>query len=371
MARYSGEVPPCHRLALLRLLALAAGTLVGLAQAQGPAPAHEIDTVDDCQGVTPGRPWRLDLRLDNDLLGGQDEGYTGGMWIGLASPRYHRAEDTRCLPRPMQAWQRLTRALEPAQPDGRQFHVSIGQALWTPSDGSREDLIVDDRPYAAAMVVSLASNVRQGNTLHVSTLRLGMVGPVVGGRHLQSLIHRLTGSAQPRGWSQQLHNEPVFQLGHQRLRRVADTRGEQGPFGWSQDVLVHAGGAVGNLATLASVGAEWRFGRGLDDDFGSLPLRPGGEAAGGDTRPPRDDAHAHAFLSLEGRWLLHDISLDGNSFRASHAVERRPFVLASGYGVAMSWGGWKLVVSRYHRTREFDGQQRRPVFGSITLARTL
>lgn len=331
-----------------------------------PPPVDErADARHGCDGIAPGRGWALDTRLDNDLIGGQDEGYTAGIWVAFRSPLYGSLDAMRCLPEPVHAWQHATAALEPDAVDGRQVMFSFGQALWTPGDGQRRDLIVEDRPYAAALVVSLASNARAGDRLHASVLRLGMVGPAVGGRHLQRVIHRITASEQPQGWSNQLRNEPVFQLGHERLRRRTLAVGEGG---WGSDMVTRWGGAVGTLATAASTGVEWRAGKGLRDDFGSVPLRPAGEAAAARDAAPRTGWAGHGFVSLDARWLLRDISLDGNTFRDSHSVDRRPFGLTAGYGFAVERGDWRLVIARYHRTREFDGQQRAPVFGSVTVS---
>jgi hypothetical protein len=40
-----------------------------------------------------------------------------------------------------------------------------------------------------------------------------------------------------------------------------------------------------------------------------------------------------------------------------------------GYGVALTWGAWRMVLARFHRTREFEGQRNRPIFGSLTASR--
>jgi len=41
----------------------------------------------------------------------------------------------------------------------------------------------------------------------------------------------------------------------------------------------------------------------------------------------------------------------------------------------MAWRGWagrgNFALARYHRTREFEGQKERPLFGSFTISRTL
>ncbi len=69
--------------------------------------------------------------------------------------------------------------------------------------------------------------------------------------------------------------------------------------------------------------------------------------------------------------MLRDITLDGNSFRDSHSVDKRPFVADIGYGFSLLYDRWKFALARYHRTREFDGQRVTPVYGSFTISRSL
>jgi hypothetical protein len=64
--------------------------------------------------------------------------------------------------------------------------------------------------------------------------------------------------------------------------------------------------------------------------------------------------------------VAHDITLDGNMWKASHHVNRRPFVADFGRGVTVSRGRWKFALASYIRTREFDGQAEPPNFGSFT-----
>ncbi len=67
--------------------------------------------------------------------------------------------------------------------------------------------------------------------------------------------------------------------------------------------------------------------------------------------------------------MIRDITLDGNTFRNSHSVDKRHVVAYGGYGVAVMYGRWS--AARYHSTREFNGQRQSPVFGSFTISRSL
>ena len=210
-------------------------------------------------------------------------------------------------------------------------------------------------------------NGRDQDRLRTTQLQFGMLGPAAQGRQVQDLVHRLTGSEAFEGWRHQLHDEPVFRLIHERMRRHA---GEPGARGWGWDAIAHWGGTLGTISTYANAGAEFRFGKSLPDDFGSTPLRPAGE----NTAPTgaRGQLHGgHVFFTFDARAVARDITLDGNTFRDSHRVDKRALVGEIGYGVALMRGKWKFALARYHRSREFEGQKQRPVFGSFTISRTL
>lgn len=242
----------------------------------------------------------------------------------------------------------------------------VGQLLYTPTDRNRTDLIADDRPYAAALLLSFGYNARKGDRLRTTQLRLGMVGPSAFGEQVQNRWHDVIGSDRFDGWDHQLRDEPVLQLIHERRKRLGR---RETPGGWGWDLTRHWGGSLGNFATYANVGGEWRFGARLPDDFGTAPLRPAGE----NTSPVKEVAdrrwHGHVFVAVDARWVLHDITLDGNTFKSSHSVDKRPMVADIGYGVALHRGHWRFALARYHRTREFDGQEDIPVYGTFTIGR--
>lgn len=325
-----------------------------------------------CQGNAPDSgyshaPSTLNVRLDNDILGGtgQDQGYSNGLKITWVSPNIADYANDPCLPAPARAINRYLNWLQAGEFEQQNMVISFGQALFTPHDKDRTDLITTDRPYAAILALGIGYQARSHNTLRVSHLALGVVGPAALGKPIQNGVHKMLGSERFRGWDNQLHNEPIVQLMHERLYRIA---GQPSRSGWGWDAIGHAGGALGNLAIHANIGGELRYGFRLPDDFGSSPLRP----AGDNSAPPgahsaNDGWAGHAFVSIDARAVARDLTLDGNTFRSSHKVDKRHFVGEVGYGLSFTRGAWKVTLARYHRSREFNGQPKRPVFGSMTI----
>lgn len=313
----------------------------------------------------------ITLRIDNDLFGrkDQDQGYTNGLLITAMSPNLADYRNDPCLPRIARWANRYLNWLHPGGFEQQNMVVSFGQELFTPSDDAATELQVDDRPYAAALMLSLGYNARLGDKLRSTQLRLGIVGPSAYGQEVQDAWHDLIGVRHFAGWQHQLRDEPVVQLIKERMRRyAADVEPEDRR--WGQDLIVHWGGSLGNFATYLNAGAEWRMGWKLPDDFGSTPLRPAGENTA-PTRKGRIDRgwSGHIFATFDARWVFYDITLDGNTSKDSHSVDSKPFVADIGYGVALTRGKWKVAFARYFRSTEFEGQVDRPVFGSFTVSR--
>lgn len=312
----------------------------------------------------------VSLRVDNDLFGSQDQGYTSGVGLSLVSPNLKNYTGDPCLPA-LARW--INGHVERIQPEGydqQNMVLSISQSLYTPNDPRRTDLIQNDRPYAGALLVRLGYNAREDNHLRTTQLALGTVGPAALGKQSQQLIHRITGSEEFLGWDRQLRNEPVVNLIHERSDRLPARALGNGNLQW--DAIGHWGGALGNFATYMNTGFELRLGRDLPDDFGSSPVRP----AGNNTAPTIDrrvDAgwSWHAFLAADARWVLRDITLDGNTFKNSHSVDREAVVGDAALGFAVIRGRTKFAFARYFRTREFHGQQEHPNYGSFTISRAL
>lgn len=333
------------------------------------------------------------FRLENDLFAGTDRNYTNGVALALVSRDIEGPLRTDCLPRPLGLYVGFLDAVDPgfrqragAETATQNVVLRIGQAMYTPADKTRTDLIEDDRPYAGLLYLGLAWNRRTRphdagyESLDSRELTLGVIGPWSQAERSQDLVHRLRGFDRFRGWGNQLHNEPAFQLAVERKFKPR-LEGAVRP-GWGHDAIGSYAVRVGNIETSASAGLEFRWGRNIANDFGSYSIRPGGEnrppSAATDLRAthPRSIGAprpgAHAFAHLEAKAVAWDFSLDGNLFRASHHVSRRPWVAQAALGISSQWlvarHGVRLALMRVWRTREFDEQVSRHAFGSVALS---
>ncbi|WP_197053305.1 lipid A deacylase LpxR family protein [Litchfieldella xinjiangensis] len=238
--------------------------------------------------------------------------------------------------------------------------------IYTPTDLREQDLIEDDRPYAGVTMLGLSLHETQEyggwrQTTDVG-LDVGLVGPGSGAKSIQREVHRVLHSRMPRGWDNQLDNEPLVNLGLRRQwwlgHRLGSLELEHGP---------HASAALGNLYTYAGGGYAFRVGQSLSRSSGIPVTSPG--HTGRDYYEAEGPFSWFVFASLEGRYMAHNLLLDGNTWTDSHSVDRREGVGDASLGLAMTWDRWKLSLTSVWRTKEFEGQASHDKFGSLRVSR--
>lgn len=248
--------------------------------------------------------------------------------------------------------------------DGGAYRLT--HQIYTPDNIRIPRLIENDRPYAGLLMggVSLFDNVRHLGWREARSLNLdvGMVGPASGAEVVQREFHEVIGGDKPRGWDHQLDNEPVVNASYKHAwiggSSLGDLDIEYGP---------RLGFSLGNLYTYAATGLGVRIGSELDSSFGIPAIAP---AQGGWSHFQRGQGfNWQLFASLEGRYMAHNLLLDGNTFEDSHSVDRNEWVGDALVGASLTWDRWQVTFAHAWRTDEFAGQDSHHAFGSITLSR--
>lgn len=313
----------------------------------------------------PGRMETFIFYLENDIVGNTDEHYTSALKLMWISKDLNNDENG--LPGPA-GW------LADRFPgvDRRNFlhnwSLSLGQNIYTPEDTQKEGLIEDDRPYAGWTYFSLGLHAKNFNILNSVELSLGLVGPSSMAEETQKNLHDVTHNDKPKGWKNQLEDEPGLLLSwirHWRTARI-DARG------WAADLIPHGGVTLGNVYTYANAGFEVRAGYNLPVDFGTALIRPGGGTAApvglGDPRLNSGPFGVNLFAGLDGRAVAQNIFLDGNTFTDSHSVDKENFVADIYAGFSIVFRQLKVTYTHVYRTEEFEGQDEGQFFGSISVA---
>lgn len=294
------------------------------------------------------------LRIENDgLASGDDDHFTSGVELNWS---FAPADDH---------W---TQRIAGTLPDSLIGHADrvayrLTHQIYTPEELRESALIEHDRPYVGLMFggISFYEDVARGNWRQATDLHLdvGMIGPSSQADRIQREAHRFTESDRPDGWDNQLGDEPVLNATFRRQWWYEQPLG-----GKSFSHGPSVGAALGNLYVYANGGYGVRWGD-AGTGLPSVTPNPGSRQ----TFTQRSGLRWYLFASVEGYYMAHNLTLDGNTFKSSHSVDRREWVGDLTGGVALAWDAWQLTYTAVSRSREFHGQDGHDVFGAITLAR--
>lgn len=309
------------------------------------------------------RDWTFNLIEENDSLLHGDKHYTQGLYTSLFAAQ--RSGEDRWFDRLRSVADAI---MLPAEGGRLYFGGFFGQSIFTPEDKQLVPPDPTDRPYAGWLYGGASLYRETDRTLDRATLTVGLVGPGAGGRKVQNHWHSFTYSIfhapKAEGWSDQLENEPGIVLSEERKWRFAASLG---PF--EADLLPEANVSLGNIFTYAGAGAMVRFGQRLHADWGQPRIQPALSGSDFIKRDALRDGPAwYVFAGTEGRAVLHNIFLDGNTWRDSPSVDRKPLVadLVVGAAIATGWG--RFGVSYTYRTEEFDDQRGPDAFAALNLS---
>jgi len=309
------------------------------------------------------------IYLENDYFAGKDGEYSNGLkltWSSSIKDQY-----------PKDVWPHrwlypLVRHIPFEKYPDRKKNITFafGQNIYTPEDIEAEEVVEDERPYAGITYLSLGFHSRLEREMDSIEVSLGLVGPNSYAEQCQKAVHRVFDDIQPKGWDNQLNNEPVLEIVYEHKKKIIQT-GITGGFG--QDLILNTGGGLGNALTYYNLGLAYRIGWNMPNDFGIFPIRPISSFNGSfDEKDPRSAKNSKIgvqfFASVEGRAVLYNIFLDGNTFTDSHSVNKKPVVGDFVTGIDVSMGNAQLSFALVHRSKEYETQSEAQKFASINFS---
>jgi lipid A 3-O-deacylase len=286
----------------------------------------------------------ISLTAENDAVSKSDRHYTQGARLSYLS-----ADDG--LP----GWSEVLSKSLPAlgySLSAQKFGIAVGQEVYTPEDLQTTVLQVEDRPYVGWLYGRFTLQRRgpvsdRWAVMEGFHLDLGVIGPESQANDLQKVWH----GQDPQGWQHQLKTEPGINFHYER-RYHFSLAGES--TGWVVRLIPHLGGSAGNIQTLLRGGGSIRAGYNIPNEF-----------ATGGPREYRFGGYLHT--GVDGRFVLHNIFLDGNTWRDSHRVTKRPFVGDFMTGFVAVLKRVELGITYVFRSREFNDQESSDSFGSATV----
>lgn len=347
--------PKPHRSRAGRMAGAASITLAGALGISAYAGGLATDSAGCAED--PGaskREWAVSLRWENDTFGGSDRFYTDGVSLAVSHTGPSWLDSlANCLP-----WGAGRRTVG----------YDIAQGMFTPSDSDINPPDPKDRPYAGILAFGLTLHVEKENAYHGLKFVTGVVGPWSLAEETQNWVHGLIGNDKAQGWDHQLDNEPIFNIAYEYRRKFHLAGDRQG---WSAQAFPIAGGWLGNMLIQGQAGALLQFGYNVPDDFGPTLVRGMGHMP-----PPRRAVHGSAksdwgvavYGGSVANLVLHDITLDGNTFEDSPSVDRKLFVPAAGVGMTVGNRRFQASFAYVFWGKEFEGQKEYSKFGSLTFS---
>lgn len=246
------------------------------------------------------------------------------------------------------------------------FLVNLGHALWgggqqrvafdlaqqmyTPAGTAAVRPSPYDRPYAGVLLGNFSLLSDSEDTRSVLTVSLGVVGPASGAEQLQNGWHDLIGQKHALGWNSQIENTPAIEVLHERTWRLP-----MGTVaGLETDALPALTVGLGDLRDYAQAGITFRFGQGLNSDFGAPRVRPG--LGGADAFMPTRPFAWYVFAGADGQAVAYDLLLQSRPFRSGPHVSSVWDVAEMQGGFAVMAYGMRLTFAYVAQTQEFNGQ---------------
>lgn len=328
---------------------------------------------------TPAPAWYdLGAQEDNDFFyispHKSDGLYTQGLRI------YGRYHESMPAPRDRDELQKLM-----ASVGGGWWHdsptnayasgLALGQELYTPtsivsngSPGSPSNGGNGNQPYVGWSYGALTGEIGGAQSHDRLEMDIGAVGPPSEGSETQTYFHRLIHNTEPSGWSQQVHGEPGLDLLYRHDEWLPGTLTANHVV--ISDADIHLTVVAGNIHTQAEVGIQWRLGWNL------------GHAGGPQGDPGEGMAYAGwrrfsfgTTFEYDERFVARNIFLDGNTFRDSDHVTKRPFVSDFAYGLVAGYAftqdfRFDAAYIETIQSREFYGADHDDRYASLIAAFT-
>jgi hypothetical protein len=278
--------------------------------------------------------------------GGTDELYTNGIRFSLgriASRNWPWVDS-------LGGWWRTRSPLARRIPHVTSSALIFGQNFFTPTEITTYDVDPQDRPYAGLLYGGVHIDVTESGDSRPTKFQfrvqhsfegaVGMLGPAALAGPTQSAVHVLRQNRLPKGWDNQLPNEPAAFASYMWRARMGVHYA---------DVVPHWGVTLGNPQTLASAGATFRLGWNMSA-YPAL-LLPQGALPAAKNR----DLEFGLLAGFEGRAFARNASLEGNLLRESPSVDVEHLVADLRLGLTLRVTDWRLSYTFVRRTPEIAG----------------
>ncbi len=282
------------------------------------------------------------LVIENDYVFNQDRDYSSGFQPDYVSPaKVNRDGLTGHI---------AGRVLGAKPADPVRKRIGIGQYIFIPADTSGPRNPEGQHPYAGFLYGVYGVMVEKEPTrLDSFHTQIGLVGPGSLAEEVQDVFHNAFGDDEALGWDSQLDHEIAFSFTYDQARK--HKLFELGRL--ESEIITNGGASMGTLLTQAHVGANWRLGFDLGDDYGPVKLFPYTSAGQWDNKSA---ASGYVYLGAVGRAVGRNLFLDGNTFQAGPNVDKEYLVGDWFAGAVVQLGVGQVSFSYQERGKSYETQ---------------
>jgi len=232
----------------------------------------------------------------------------------------------------------------------KQIGYSLAQHMYAPSDISKKELILNDRPYGGWLYFGVSLYVYSKDKTHMDFIEIdnGVTGSYSLSDKTQKLVHKTIGAQEPMGWKNQIKNEYGINAIYQKKYKYKHKYFE---------LIPYYGCSIGNVFTYANIGTIFRTGYNIPNDFGLPRIEP--------TPKKPSNFGIYYFVDYFPRYVMRNIFLDGNTFKESHSIEKENWVQDIKQGISVSINNISFSYGYTYRSREFKNQEHHNEFGMI------
>ncbi len=209
---------------------------------------------------------QVSVQWYNDVFAGTDRHFTNGGSISWLDDPFRSKDDNRTNSYSALVFD-VANALPFTTMDTTQQHtagISLMQMIITPTDITQTEPQYDDLPYAGYLALSFYMFEFDDESFSEYRMEVGVVGPQSGAEWLQTTVHRIIGSEEPKGWDTQMGTQltlnALYRYGVKSWQKDYD-------YGISTDWFNHVGFQAGNFITDGFGGSMLRIGQNYINNF--------------------------------------------------------------------------------------------------------
>ncbi|MGP8308208.1 lipid A deacylase LpxR family protein [Vibrio sp. YIC-376] len=233
--------------------------------------------------------------LDNDGIFGVDHDYTNGIFLSYATGQLRKESEW--------SWLSLS---DSSSSSIDKIELLLGHKMWTPSDIEADYPLANDRPYAGYLHTEMNYLSLTSDKAVRYNFTIGTTGESSLSEKAQSLVHRITGSTDPKGWDYQIDDYLAFSVGYRAFNKLI--RSEDKSTQWEITNVNDIN--AGNFRSDVSQGVMFRWGTNLANSLGAANISV--ENPFSASMLAANTSSWFLFAGFEGRYRFNDITIEGD-----------------------------------------------------------